>query len=264
MNSAIPLREKKKKRFFSEKEKAIIREKWPEGGLAAVRGHISTMTDKQIQVWASRNGVAINGRRKPIPIQSTEFIDAVIRREYAKQTPLKRIAKMTGREESWISYRATMLGVVKRREGGAKRWGDEEIRIIAECIDEGFSVCTARKKLMDAGYKRTMAAVSCRMLNSGGSTRREWMTAADVARLLGMTSGHPVLRWINKGMLKAKREKCVNNKEGDAMFFKITPRALADFLWGYPTHWDHRKMNIEIMLECLKPEWKPKESRRAA
>ena len=178
---------------------------------------------------------------------STQEIDAALRRYYTgqmKRGQLKTLAARFDRPNFWLLNRARALGLVV---GVLKPtvWDPAEIAILQDHCD--LTDAALQHKLRRAGFKRSLGAIATRCyrlrLPRGGNPD-EW-SALELSRILGCDA-HLVLRWIERGRLKASKRG-----DGATHSFQIHRKDLRKFLVAWPGEWDHRPVDHLFLIEIL-------------
>jgi len=199
--------------------------------------------------------LAVAGRAPYRKQASSEWIDAAIRRAYREPTPaLKKLAREVDRKVGCLKWRAGVLGV--RRVAAHRRWTEVENDILREGIEAGRSLSTLHTHLRKAGFQRSLSAIVDHVWELQLGWNRQWYTAAEVGKLLGIDS-KSVATWIEKDWLKASRGVGIasalraDELETRRLKYQITIPALRKFLVQHPRVWDHRRVRIEVLLDLL-------------
>lgn len=250
-----------KKRGLTDEEKAIVREKWPLGGVREVRKHIPDANDLQIQNYARTADLLVSGRKPYKRIESTEFIDAAIKKHYEKPRPdLVALSRIIGRGRPWIKSRAAILGVANPSSMPNYAWSPEEEKLFADCTDVGYTPRVVYRKFRQAGFRRTLGAIVSHFAVREISVQRDYMTATDVAKLFKFSDISSVVKWISSGKLKAKKVNGDTSKGvKNAAIWKIKPEDLSKFMIANPELWNHKRMEKYVLLDLLIPNWRPAE-----
>jgi hypothetical protein len=177
--------------------------------------------------------------------ESTDYIDAAIRRFYREPQPrgaLTALAKRLSVTRQWVSTRAATLGVlpVTRPE---TQWTPEELAIVEANAHRRADAIA--KLLRSRGYQRTAGAVGQR-LKIAGFDRLDpdvW-TCTELARCMGVDS-HVPLRWIERHGLKARKVG-----PGRTGAWEIRRKDLRDWLIR-SAEWDHRRCPREWLVDLL-------------
>jgi hypothetical protein len=151
---------------------------------------------------------------------STREIDSLIRQGYLRLRKLHDRSALTkvGRQLGWPAYmvsrRGAELGLSFVRE---KRWSRAEVRILEQhqCLGPD----AIQNRLHRARYHRSRTAILLKRRQLG--LVQKGYSAYRLAELLG-TSRHRVVRWIQKGALRASRRGTARGARqgGDAWFIK--------------------------------------------
>ena len=249
------------KRGLTDEEKAIVRERWPMGGVREVLKHIPDANPLQIQNYARWAKLFVIGRKPYGRIESTEFIDAAIRNHYEKpRVNLAKLERSIGRERTWIKNRAIMLGVANPSSTPNSFWTPEEEKLFDDCIEVGYAPRVVYRKFRKAGFRRTLGAIVSHFAVREISVQRDYMTATDVAKLFKFSDISSVVKWISSGKLKAKKVNGDTSKGvKNAAIWKIKPEDLSKFMIANPELWNHKRMEKYVLLDLLIPNWRPAE-----
>jgi hypothetical protein len=199
------------KRPWTSMERAIVREHYPLGGVAACLPLLPGRTASSIYQRALIDGVR-SPKGTPVSQRqqwtSTPQIDFIITRVY-QRTPskgdIKQLAGTLNRPMWWVSKRATKLGLARQRWREPK-WTEAE---------EEFAAANAHKPpenvaqmMRRRGWARTATAVSVKQKRLGTPTGRnadlDHYTANQLSILFGVDR-NGIRKWIAKGWLKAER-----------------------------------------------------------
>jgi len=239
---------------WDDAQDELMRENWPKGGLRAVRPLFPTRPDGSLQKRALVLGLKV-ANRAPIRRQdSTDWIDAQIRREWAGGAPdIRTLAKRIDRKYGWVKWRAGELGVRRSWETDNKDvWIPEEDRIVEHGINECWSITRIQRHLKAAGYRRSPAGIRYRVWEQHGGFNRSYYTAQETAALFGVGK-EVVYRWIETGKLRAKRAPgpSVTQKPENGGFYHVAPAAISAFMREHVAAWDHRRMRKEVLMDFL-------------
>ena len=240
--------------YWTREELDLLSDAWAIGGLKAAREALPGRSDDSLRGKAHSLGVTIASRKRHERYEPSEFVDAAIKKAYRNAMPdLNTLSAQIGRPKGWIKYRAGVLGVRRIMAGGGIVWLEDEDAILNECIELGLSINTMHKRLRSAGFNRSLSAISARMSRLELRVNRQWWTASDVAKLLGVDE-HLVVRHINAGLLKAERQggnRRLSDTPSEAKMWAITQDNLRRFMLEHPGRWDHRRMQKEALLDLL-------------
>lgn len=238
-------------------ETEALKAAWPKGGLVAAQTVLPQRSKNSIKGKAGALRLRIAGRMPHRRQESSEWIDAAIKRAYRQPKPeLKRLAREVDREVGWLKWRAGVLGVRRVAEQPWRRWTDAEIDLLRDGIERGYALSTLHRHLQKAGFQRSLSAVADRVGELQLGWNRPWYSASEVGKMLGIAS-KSVAQWIEKGWLKAERgvgiasEACADDLETRRLQYQITMPAVRKFLIQYPRVWDHRRVRIEVLLDLL-------------
>lgn len=230
--------------------------RYPTGGCRAVQRVLPERSLESIRGKAAYLKLNITGRAPLIRHESTEWIDAQIRRAYRQPRPgIKALAALTGCADGWLKYRARLLGLCAP-VGAASRWTEPELALLTEGRNASRGIDRIHTLLRAAGFNRTLSAIKNKLADLEIGYARSWYSAQEVAQLMGV-SWSVVRRWIDKGALKARRgvgpssEKTLAEVELRFQMHQIDVNALRAFMRAYPHEWDHRRLRKEVLLDLL-------------
>lgn len=234
-----------------------LTEVWPKGAMKSAREALPHRSENSIRGKAEYLGIKQEGRAKYKKQPSSEWIDAALRRAYRSSAPrLATLAKELDRTEGWLKWRAGILGIRHIADKNNRKWENEEQKILEECIERGTKISTIHRNLRQAGYYRSLTAISARIYDQKLGVNRKGWTANEVAGLFGIEM-KSIINWIKKGWLSASREvgpscdKWPDEIEERRKMYMITADNLKKFMLDYPRAWDHRRMRIEVLLDLL-------------
>lgn len=157
--------------------------------------------------------------------------DAIIREMYAEHHAReagRRLREMFPRRPRWsITRRAAVLGAATTK-AKEPRWSEAE-----DALMEEFGWMTPERvvlKLRNAGFKRTVMAVSVRIKRMRIHQKIGGMSAHGLAEMLGIDM-HAVLRWIDEGELVAERSGTTGDHHDR---WHITTDAIRAFILAHP------------------------------
>lgn len=197
------------RRFWTTREEKLLRQHYPQGGVAACLAHLPGRSASAIYNHAAGLELAAPATAKADFRRqrwtSSDHIDAVIRRVYQRvpsKGDISRLAIAVGRPGWWVTRRAAKLGLVTPRFK-EPAWTDEERDIVRENFHRAPR--TILRMLQRAGYKRTETAITV-MGKRLGATREDphHLTATGLATLMGVDA-KTVGGWIARGLLRARR-----------------------------------------------------------
>lgn len=208
-NPVVGDRRRGARRFWTMREEKLLREHYPQGGVAICLPQLPGRTAMAIYNHAAILDLRAPATQKPDfrrqRWKSSEHIDAAIRRAY-QRTPTKgdinALALAVSRPRWWVSKRATKLGLVATRFK-APAWTEHERDIVRDNFHR--TLRTIQRMLERAGFRRTETAISV-MGKRLGAPREDprHVTASGLAALMGVDP-KVVTRWIGQGWLKARR-----------------------------------------------------------
>jgi DNA-binding winged helix-turn-helix (wHTH) protein len=204
------------RRFWTGREEMILRNGYPEDGLAGCLEKLPGRSAQAIYEHARKLGLKSPREAKPTRrprLESSEHIDALIRRtclNNPESGAIKRLAQTINRSRQWIRDQAIRLGCAVPRFK-APPWTAEEIEIIAESPHLG--PLQLQRRLRSAGFQRTGVAIVSKLGLLGVSTiDPDHYTASGLAKLFGVDN-KVVTGWILKGWLGAERRGTVRTDQ---------------------------------------------------
>ena len=253
-----PLRVKRVCRRWTDAELALLQEHWPGGGYRKCKALFPGRSNASVGGAATNLGLVVGDSSTQNRYPPDPHIDEIIRRAYAEgRGSKKRLAELTGRPGSWISRRATELGLTRAR--GFQRgtcWSEQEDAIVRYAIDRNLCITQIQRKLRQIGASRGIHAIRYRLWKLGGYYERDW-TSGEVAKMFGMLP-----RWVQKqiesGRLMAKKVPGLYTEDrrvDEHTKYAIAPKAVTQFMRTHPAHWDHRRMDKAVMLDLLLGEY---------
>lgn len=251
---------------WSARERQVLRERYlAEGGPACLR-LLPVRNPDMVQMQVKRMGLrkAKTYRRQP---PATERDDRLIRAYYAQKPHAyggaKTLAAQTGRTKGWLLARARQLGLVT---GPLKApvWSAAELAILEEYGHE--SDTQLQHRLAKAGYRRTTAAIAGRYWKyrlPRDRTDPDCWSANQVGFLMGVDQ-HKVMRWINRGLLRARPGQGEQRLSHQTTAHQIKRADLRAFCIAWPGEWDHRGCDHLWLVELLAGGLGEAAGRRAA
>jgi hypothetical protein len=239
---------------WTPEEIDLLVEHWPKGGMKACRPLFPHRNPGSLRGKAEGLGLKMEGRGRYTRQESTEWIDAQIRREYATGAPkLKPLAQRLQRHKGWVKWRAGVLGVRRPRDTVPhSRWSAEEDAILVAAVDDERSVTQMQRRLRAAGYLRSLESIRSRIWKQHGGFRRGHYAIGEVSEMFGV-GNETVRAWIHSGKLAAQRKPGVSMAglgvgPGN---YQITPGSISRFMREHLGAWDHRKMRKEVLVDFL-------------
>lgn len=197
------------KRFWTGREEGLLREHYPRHGLNGCLLALPGRSATSIYQHARILGLVGPGGRVGFAQArwtTSEAIDAVITRAYQaapSRNGITRCAHAVGRPRWWVSRRAGQLGLVAPRFKEPP-WSQEELAVVSDMADH--STGNIRKALKRRGFSRTETAIIVKLKRlriSRASNDPNLFTGRSLAMVMGVGE-KAVIRWIEKGWLKAK------------------------------------------------------------
>ena len=172
---------------------------------------------------------------------------AVYMPAFHKTAPVKRMAQRFKIPRWKISSRAAELGVRNIRKKEAN-WSEDELKLLARQAHKHPEVI--QRRLKKAGYHRSVQGIvlkRCRMHLLQGL---EFETACSLAGCLGIDE-QGVIRYIRKGMLKAKRRGTKRTWRQGGDQYLIRPSNIRKFIIENVSFLDFRKIDKFWLVELL-------------
>lgn len=238
--------------FWTDEEKAIIREWYPQGGLKPCADRLPERTWKAIHAQAHLLGIrAPNQPSKRQSYKSTEFIDAAIRQYYQGEphfNGVNDLAKRINRPGWWISKRAMHLGLVSPRFK-EPAWTEQEVELLGQHHWKNPHLISRIFK--NHGFKRSATAIQVKRKRHGYRVEDSGLyTGGRLADLMGVNN-KTVINWIQKGYLKASRQGTARTELQGGDHYLITPKQVRAFIIDYTAHVDIRKCEKYWLVDLL-------------
>lgn len=183
---------------------------------------------------------------------STAEIDDAIRRYYQsppRSNGVRDLANRIGRPRWWVSQRAGRLGVVNPRNTKQPDWTDAEEQLLAD--NHGKDVYTIRNLFARHGYQRSANAIAVKRKRMQLSSRPDDVyTANSLARVMGIDC-KTVIKWIEQGMLTARRQGTQRLAIQGGDHYAIKERHVRLFVINHPAHVDIRKCDKFWFIDLL-------------
>lgn len=220
---------------WTEPEDAILRKYYPALGWKGVIRHWPKDLPERTLAAIHRRASTIGLSQKRV---YDPKVDRVLRECYADgiTAPVKRAAKILNIGIKRAQHRARILGLSVRPQP-VKPWSEFEIAMLEKHPE--LSAVSMSKRLTKAGYSRTPQAIVQYRGKTGLSNIGDYMSPAEVGKLLGGYDNSAVISWIRKGLLKAK----MRGYETDKDHYLVSIGSLKSFVVAYPhrlkQHWAH-------------------------
>ena len=192
--------------------------------------------------------VAARARRKYWP---SDAIDAEIRLAYRRaaerndRQAIKALAARIGWPRGRVIARARELCLARIREAD---WGLEEIAVLREHAHLG---CEAiRLRLAKAGFRRTRTAITLKKKRIGLIHADGRHSPTELAKLCGIDA-HGVMRWIERGWLKAEKRGTVRTPQQGGDSSTVLHADVQAFVWEHPDEIDIRKVERRWFLNLV-------------
>lgn len=225
-------------------EVATLRALYPDGGAQAVQEALPGRTLAAIRAKACQLGVACQrpppiGRTLTRKYPRTDEIDHLIRAGYAAaraKGDYTRLAHAIDRPRWWVQKRAMALGVTRSIRTRLDVWTGAETALLS-----ALASCTTpviRRKLVEAGYQRTEAAIACKLkrLNVDRTDPDSW-APPELAHLMGVNA-KTICDWIERRDLPATRVTA-----GQQVRYRVHRQPLRKWLRARPLQIDLRRVD---------------------
>lgn len=246
------------KRYWTEEEKAVLREYYPKGGAAACLAHLGPhRTPRTVYQQATKLGLKappqLGGGRKT-PVEVPDDIDDRIREAWAQLSGRRKgetaeLADSLGVPRWWLSKRAAKLGltVTHRKE---PPWTAAEEVLLRKVPLHSPEMCA--RIFREHGFRRSPIAimVRARRLDLSRRATRETLSAGRAAKILGVDS-HVVSAWCVKGDLRAARRDDRRLPQQGGSAWDIRPEDLRQFVIDNVAHIDIRKVDKVSFVDLL-------------
>jgi hypothetical protein len=225
-------------------ELQIVRRHYPVGGFNACLPYLPGRTEWGVKKAAQRLKVkAPFQKEKRHSWTTNEFIDNAIRETYTlgpTRDKVTALAKRVCRPRWWVSKRATQLGVVVRV--GDRPWSRLEIQILDIHVHKSLRII--QRELKKSGFHRTEGSISHKRSKLDLLPRNDQSLyhSRQLAGLMGVNE-KLIVKWINGGMLKAK-------KSGGGQW-QIRDRDIKQFILEYTAVFDIRRVDKFWFVDLL-------------
>lgn len=166
---------------------------------------------------------------------------------FHKTAPVKRLAQRLKIPRWTISKRAGLLGV-RRITKKEPNWSKDELRILARQAYKHPEVI--QRHLKKAGYHRSVQGIVLKRKRMYLLQGLEFETARSLAGCLGI-DGHAVFKYIQKGLLKAKRRGTKRTWRQGGDHYMIKPMDIRKFIIENVSILDFRKIDKFWLVDLL-------------
>ncbi len=183
---------------------------------------------------------------KYLPTAETDYMirDAYSRQRMGDRSALKAISRELGWTRSAVCKRGAELGVARVKE---KSWSEEEKSVLEQF---GHLAQGIQRKLSEAGYARTIAAIQVKLNRDRIKSNLEGYSACQLAGALGLEV-RKVLRWIQQGYLKAERRGTGRTPQQGGDMWWIPDRNVRRFVLRFPQEIDLARVEKIWFLNLL-------------
>lgn len=240
-----------KKRYWTTAELEVLAEYWPKGGVRTCVSYLPGRDPCAIASKAQKLGLFVAGYKRPERVNWSPFLDKQVKAAYSDPSTgaVKSAAGRLDIPYGTFKARARMIGCVYRYYN--RPWEEAEDALVRQYLEKGLA--WTQRKLKIAGFQRSQAAISSRRYKLGcvKDDDPDLLSASQLAQLCGLDP-KTVLRWIEKGWLKAKRgaSLCVPDPKPD-YFWRIRVANFRAFIRDYPSAIDLRKVDQPWFLDVI-------------
>jgi hypothetical protein len=238
--------------YWTMAEIKIVREHYPIGGVNACRAHLPDRTEGAIHQQARGLGLwAPKGKKPAQPYATSPEIDRAIIECYQTRTErgaIKALAAKLLRPFWWVKKRAIALGIAQpaTREPD---WSAAEIELLRAHAHKNEHVI--RRLFARHGFKRTATAIVVKRKRlQCDSTDPDHYTARQLSLEFGVDSS-TITKWIERGLLKAKRRGTERTAVQGGDMWWIKRRDVRDFVADNAGAVDLRKVNKVWFIDLL-------------
>ncbi len=249
------------RRFWTNREIAILRAHYPAGGVEGCLQLLPGRTARSIYARAGAMGLKRVGadgktgreRRKWV---ATPAIDEAIRRAVAENRPLRSLSAVLGWPGQRLAIRSQELGL-KPPRGKQPDWSAGDIAVLE--AHPGAHPSKIRTELIKAGgVARTLSAIvqkrrdlALAPYREGGS---EVLNGVAVAEAFGV-SVDQVRRWVKRGLLPERRNhsllRSVDAKPHPKAGLRFSRRVLRTFVIEHVAAIDFRKVDKFWLVDLI-------------
>jgi hypothetical protein len=229
---------------WTTREIRVLRDAYPGGG---INGVIALLPHRsRSAIYQHANALGLRCASRPLVRESWTLepgMDEAI--TAAHQRPMQRgdvvaLAKRLARPVWWVSRRARDLGLTTPlfRE---PPWSKKELALLRET--RNLRPEAVQRALRRHGFRRTATAIAVQRKRQQvqRDPRDDNYTAHEVAGLLGADPS-TVARWIRMGLLAADHDPTHKPTPDGRAPYRVTNKALRDFIITHPIHLDLRKL----------------------
>lgn len=206
------------KRFWTGREEKLLRLHYPIGGVSLCLQHLPGRTASSIYNRVGQLGLRIALADGKAPQDRTKwetslFIDGLIKTTYQTRPDkmaVQNCSNVVGRPRWWVSKRAAQLGLVTPRFKELP-WSEAEIEFISDNAHK--TPCALRRLMTNKGFARSETAISLKIKRLHlDRTDPHHLNANQLSEAMGVDR-KTVGRWIEKGLLKAKRRESTDTDD---------------------------------------------------
>jgi len=229
---------------WTTREIRVLRDAYPAGGINGVIALLPHRSRSAIYQHAHALGLRCASRplvRESWTLQPgmDEAITTAHQRSM-KKGDVVALAKRLARPVWWVSRRARDLGLTTPRFRELP-WSREELALLRET--RNLRPEAVQRALRRQGFIRTATAITVQRKRQSiqRDPHDDNYTAREVAQLLG-ADNTTVTRWIRLGLLAADRDPTHKPTSDGRAPYRVTNKALRDFLITHPIHLNLRKL----------------------
>lgn len=239
-------------RYWNEIEKDIVRQYYPDGGLAACQAHLPGRSRSGIQGMAHTLGVASNWQHKPrVKLIIPDGIDERIRAEWPLlkgRGAVNALADKLQVERWWLSKRALKLELAMPYKKEPP-WTEAELAMLKKVpLHDPHK---AAQIFHQHGYSRTPAAIMVKAKRLNISRRYNCgLSGTAFARILGIDN-KTTTSWCIAGDLKASRRGTLRRPQQGGDVWEISRADARRFILANLERIDIRKVEKFAFIDLL-------------
>lgn len=165
----------------------------------------------------------------------------------AYKGPVRDLADKFGMPRRRISKRAVELGILPMQKK-APPWTEEELKILGR--NAHLTNRIIQKKLEGAGFHRTEIGILLKRKRMRYVSNLKAQNVGMVAECFGVDR-RTVVRWIQKGWLKARRRGTDRTDSQGGDYYFIRDKWIRDFVIGSVAVIDFRKLDKQWLVNIL-------------
>ena len=164
---------------------------------------------------------------------------------WVNNAPVRELSERIGIPRWKISRRAVTLGFISKTRKEPD-WSEEEISLLEK--NAWKSIDVIYKIFRNAGYSRTPVSIQVKRKRLHCLSGVDGISANSLAECFGIDR-HAIMKWIDKGWLKAKRRG--TDRAGNVDIYYIKPKDIREFVIGHVAILDFRKVDKYWLVDLL-------------